>query len=134
VLDGNSMPPPGQQHHVGASAREVAEHASALTRLELELAVLELKRKAAALGIGAGMTVGAVVLGVFAIAFLLAAAAAGLADVLPWWASLLIVAGGLLLVAGILGVIGIGALRRGVPPVPERAIEEAKLTSEAIKS
>ena len=45
-------------HHVVATAREVAERASAITRLELELAKLELKRKAGELGAGAGLAVG----------------------------------------------------------------------------
>ena len=36
----------------GRAAKQVAEHASALARLELELAALELKRKVVALGIG----------------------------------------------------------------------------------
>jgi len=37
---------------VGPAAKQVAEHASSLARLELELAILELKKKGAALGIG----------------------------------------------------------------------------------
>ena len=37
---------------VGGAAKQVAEHASSLARLELELAGLELKRKAGALGAG----------------------------------------------------------------------------------
>ena len=40
------MPPRNGNRHVGAAAKQVAEHASALTRLELELATLELKKKA----------------------------------------------------------------------------------------
>ena len=44
---------------VGTAAKQVAEHASALARLELELAGLELKQKAGALGVGVGLGVGA---------------------------------------------------------------------------
>jgi hypothetical protein len=34
----------------------------------------------------------------------------------------------------VLGLIGISRIKKGTPPVPEQAIREAKLTSEAIKS
>jgi uncharacterized membrane protein YqjE len=118
---------------LGATVKSVSEHASALVRLELELAGLELKRKVAALGIGIGLLVGAAVLLLYALGFGLAAAAAGIATALPWWAALLIVMGGLLLVAGILAAIGASSLNKGTPPVPEQAILEAKLTTEALK-
>jgi membrane-bound ClpP family serine protease len=118
---------------LGATVKSVSEHASALVRLEMELAALELKRKIAALGIGIGLLVGAALLLLYALGFGLAAAAAGIATALPWWAALLIVMGGLLLVAGVLGAIGAASLNKGTPPVPEQAIREAKLTTEALK-
>jgi uncharacterized membrane protein YqjE len=118
---------------IGAAAKEVAEHASALTKLELELASLELKKKAATLGVGIGLGLGAAFFALFGLAFALATVAAALALVLPWWLALLIVTGVLFLVAGIAGVIAVSRVRRGTPPVPEKAIAEAKLTTEAIK-
>lgn len=130
------MPTPGTEQDgsgLGATVKSVSEHASALVRLEMELAALELKRKVAALGLGLGLLVGAAVLLMYALGFGLAAAAAGIATALPWWASLLIVMGGLLLVAGILGAIGAASLNKATPPVPEQAIREAKLTTEALK-
>ena len=120
-------------HRLGVAAKQVAEHASTLTRLEVELAQLELKQKAMSLGVGAGIGATAAVLGLFGFAFLLATAAAALALVVDWWIALLIVTGVLFLVAGIAGVIAAGRLREATPPVPEQAIEEAKLTTEAIK-
>lgn len=119
---------------LGAAVKDVTEHAKALVSLELELASLELKRKAAALGVGAGLLVGALVFGLFALGFAFATVAAALATFLPTWAALLIVTGFLLLVAGVLGLIGVGRVKRGSPPVPEQAIREAKLTQEALKS
>ena len=118
---------------LGASVKSVSERASSLVRLELELAALELKRKAASLAIGIGLAVGAAVLLVFAVGFGLATIAAGIATVLPWWASLLIVTAGILLVAGLLGLFGVQAIKKGTPPVPEQALTEAKLTTEALK-
>jgi len=118
---------------LGTSAKGVAEHASALARLELELAALELKRKVAALGIGIGLALGAALLLVYALGFGLAAIAAGLATAMSTWAALLIVSVGVLLVAALLGFFGLRSIKKGAPPVPEQALREAKLTSEALK-
>jgi uncharacterized membrane protein YqjE len=116
---------------LGQTVKSVSERASALVRLELELAALELKRKVAALGVGIGLVAGAAVLLVFALG--LATIAAGIATALAWWASLLIVTFGILLVAGVLGLLGVRSIKKGTPPVPEQALAEAKLTSEALK-
>jgi len=116
------------------AAERVADHARRFVQLELELAALELKRKVAALGIGAGLLIGGAVFAFFALGFALAAAAVGLATFLSTWLALLIVAGGLFLLAGILAAVGITRLRKGTPPVPELALQEAKLTKEALKN
>ena len=118
---------------VGSVVHEIAERASALARLEAELATLELRRKLAAIGLGGALVLGAAVLGLFALGFLLAAGAAALATFLPTWLALLIVGGVLTLAAGVLGFVGVSSLRRGVPPVPEQALKEAKLTAQALK-
>jgi Putative Actinobacterial Holin-X, holin superfamily III len=119
---------------LGATAKEVAEHASSLVRLELELAQLELKRKATTLGIGIGLTVGAAVFGLYAVGFLFATIAAGLATAMSTWLALLIVTLGLVALAAILGLIGVSRIQKGTPPVPEQAIREAKLTTDALKA
>jgi apolipoprotein N-acyltransferase len=126
--------PAADRPGVGTAAREVAEHASTLARLELELAGLELKQKAGALGAGVGLAVAAALLGLYALGFLFATAAAALATVLDTWLALLIVAVALLAIGAILAIVARGRIRRGTPPVPEQAIREAKLTSEAIRS
>jgi hypothetical protein len=118
---------------VGSAAKEVAEHASALARLELELAGLELKQKAGALGAGIGLGVGAGVVALFTVGFLLAALAAGLATFVDVWLALLIVGLVLAALTGLLAAIAARSFRKGTPPVPEAAIAEAKRTTEAIK-
>lgn len=120
-------------HRVSAAAREVAEHASTLTRLEIELARIELKRKVTSLGMGIGFGAAAAGLAALFVIFVFETIAAALALVLPVWASLLIVAGILLLLAVIAGLTARALVRRATPPVPETAIREAKLTSEAIR-
>jgi hypothetical protein len=119
---------------VAPAAKQVAEHASALARLEMELAGLELKGKVASLGLGAGLLVGAAFFGLFAVGFGLATIAAALALVLDTWLALLIVFGLLLLLVAILALVGLSRVRKGTPPVPELAIQEAKLTSTALRS
>jgi len=119
---------------LGGAVKDVTEHAKALVSLEVELASLELKRKAAALGVGAGLIVGGLVFGLFALGFGLATIAAALATFLATWLALLIVTGFLLVVGIVLALVGRKRLRKGTPPVPEQAIREAKLTQEALKS
>src|SRR5918912_1627366 len=119
---------------LGTATKQVAEHASALARLEIELAILELKRKVTALGVGIGLGVGALIFLLFMLGFGFATIAAALATFMSTWLALLIVTGALLLVAVLLGVLALGSIRKGTPPVPEQAIREAKLTSEALRS
>jgi hypothetical protein len=131
--------PPGTEVYganggLGAAAKEVAEHAGAIARLEAELAGLELKQKVAALGIGIGFALGAALCVVYMVGFLFATIAAGLATFLDTWLALLIVTLGLLLIAGVLGLLARRSIRKGTPPVPEQAIAEAKLTTAAVKS
>lgn len=126
--------PETEKRAVGPAVKEVAEHASALARLEMELATLEVKRKIAALGVGVGLGVGAGVVLLFALGFGLAAAAVALALVVSTWLALLIVFGALFVLALILGLFALSAIKAGTPPVPEQALTEARLTTEAIKS
>jgi hypothetical protein len=116
------------------ATRRVAEHARSIVRLEIQLATAELKAKLAAFGTGLGFSFGAAVFAFLALSFALAAAAAGLSTTLPVWASLLIVAGGVLLVGAIFAFVGIKLLQKGSNPVPEQALEEAQRTTEALRN
>ncbi len=118
---------------LSGATKRVAEHARSFVRLELQLAAKEVKGRLAALGIGIALTAAAAVLGLTAVGFGLAAATAAIAIALPVWEALLIMFGGLLLLAAILGGIGAALLRKGSKPVPEQAIEEARLTTEALR-
>ena len=119
---------------LGGAAKEVAEHASTIARLEVELATLEIKKKIAALGLGLALLAGAVAIGLYGIGFLFATITAGLATFLPVWLSLLIVTLVLLATAGLLAFLGLRNVDRGTPPLPQQAIDEAKLTTQALKS
>jgi hypothetical protein len=117
----------------GGAAKSVAEHASAIARLEIELAALEVKKKVTALGVGIGLGVGAVILAFFGLAFMFATITAALATFLATWHALLIVTVGLFALAGLLGALALRKIKKGTPPLPEQAIREAKLTTEALK-
>lgn len=119
---------------LSGATRRVAEHARAFVRLELQLAQAELKKKLSALAAGLGVSTGAAVFAFYAVGFGLAAVAADLATTLSVWLSLLIVFGGLVLLALILGLVGYALIRQGSKPVPEQAIEEAQLTTEALRN
>jgi putative superfamily III holin-X len=119
---------------LSGATRRVAEHARAFVRLELQLAEAEVKEKLSALGAGIGVSAGAVLFALYALGFGLAAAAAGLATTLSVWLSLLIVCGALVLLGAILGLVGYKLIQKGSKPVPEQAIEEAQLTTEALRN
>jgi hypothetical protein len=129
------MPTQETEHRsLGAAVKEVSEHASSWFRLERELAVLELKHKVTSLGVGLGLAVGAAVFALYAVGFAFATVAVALATFLPTWLALLIVTLVLFAVVGLLGLIGVSKIKRGTPPVPEQAIEEARRTTTALKS
>ncbi len=131
------MHTPATEHYnggVGTAAKQVAEHAGAIARLEAELAGLELKKKVTALGVGIGLAAGAALFAVFTTGFAFATVAAAFATFLPTWLALLAVTGILLLGSALLGFLALGRIRKGTPPVPEQALEEARLTTSALKS
>ena len=118
---------------LGAAVKEVAERASAIVRLELELAAMELKRKVFALGLGIAFALAAAVLLLFVVGFAFATVAAALATAMSTWLALLVTTGILLFLSLALGFLALDRIRKGTPPLPEQAIREAKLTTEALK-
>jgi hypothetical protein len=116
------------------SAKEVIGRTKAIARLQAQLAQLEVKRKLVKIGIGAGLAVVALILTLYAIGFLFAGAAAGLAYVVPWYAALLIVGGVLFLLTALLLLLALRSIRAGAPPIPDAAIEEARLTTETVRA
>jgi uncharacterized membrane protein YqjE len=118
---------------IRGAVRRVSEHASAVARLELELASVELKKKATSLGIGIGLAVGALLFFGLALIWGLAAATAGLTGVLPLWAALLAMCGTLFVFGFILATLGVAYLRRGSNVMPEEALAEAQITRQELQ-
>lgn len=105
-----------------------------LVQREIELVKTELVTKLKALGVGAGILAAAVLVLLAMLGVLLTAAIFALTLTgLPGWAAALIVAGVLLIIAVILGLIGYRILKRGVPPLPTESIESIKRDIRAIK-
>lgn len=90
------------------TGRAIAEHAARLAKLEFELKAVELKGKAARLGLAAGLGLLAVLLAPLLVVFVLAIIAAALATVFQVWIAILIVSGLLLVLVG--GLAGASAV------------------------
>jgi len=86
-----------------------------LFRDELENLKLEITKKVKGVAVGAALLVVAATFAFLMLIMLLIAAVFALAQVLPAWAAALIVAGGLLLIAVILVLIGLAQFKRGDP-------------------
>lgn len=98
------------------------EQVQELVQREIALVKAEIVDKLKSIGVGAGLLIGAVVTFLFFIGVLLTLAIIGLSALMPAWAAALIVAGVLLVVAVILGLVGYRVLMQGIPPVPTEAI------------
>lgn len=104
-----------------------------LVQREIELVKTEIVTKLKALGAGAGVLAGALLVVLAMLGVLLTAAVLALSQVMPGWLAALLVAGVLLIIAAILGLIGYGILKKGIPPVPTEAIDSIRRDLKAIK-
>jgi hypothetical protein len=114
--------------------KSISRHMQSLVQLNLELAKLEGKQKATALGVAGGLAAGAAVLAVYGIGFALATAAAGLSEAMPLWLALLIVTIVIFLLVALVGFLALRSARKATPPKPTQAIEEAERTVETLRS
>ena len=128
---GGSAP---RKKSVFALIAEIPTLVTDLVQREIELVKTELIAKFKALGVGAGIIAAALLVLLAMLGVLLTAAIFALTLTgLPGWAAALIVAGVLLIVAVILGLIGYSILKRGVPPLPTESITSVKRDIRAIK-
>jgi ABC-type protease/lipase transport system fused ATPase/permease subunit len=114
---------------LGQAIQEVSEKASLLVREEIALAKAELTQKLSGLARGAAIGAAAGVFAVFALIYFfhfVALALDALFGVDPW-VGYLIVFGVLILLAVVAGFIAARLFRKGTPPTPQMAIEEAQL-------
>jgi uncharacterized membrane protein YqjE len=125
-----------QPQQIGHTITEISEKASLLVREEIELAKAEISQKAKILGKGAAVAAAAGVFAVLGLIFLL--------HTLSWffywlwfenvfW-GYLITTGLLFALAGIAGFLGLRWIKKGSPPTPDMAIDEAKRIKETVSS
>jgi uncharacterized membrane protein YqjE len=123
---------------IGQAIQEVSERAQILVREEIELAKAEVTEKVSTLVKGAVVAIVAGVIAVLGLALLLQ----GLAwlvyyllfpDGTYFW-GFFVVAGVLFLIAALAGFLASRAFKRGSPPTPELAIDEAKRIRETVQS
>jgi membrane protein implicated in regulation of membrane protease activity len=107
-------------------ATDLPNRVTELLHAEIELLKTEVIGKLKALGVGAGLLLGAAIVLGFMVGVLLTAAILALSLVLPGWLAALIVAAFLLIVAVIIGLIGWRVLKRGIPPIPQESIRSLR--------
>jgi uncharacterized membrane protein YqjE len=128
--------PPPDPRSVAEMVFDVSENASTLIREEIELAKAEVTEKVGKLVRGSVVGVAA---GTFAFLALILVME-GIAWLLneevfdgKVWPGFFVEAAAFLLIAAAAGLIAYRAVQAGAPPVPEQAIEEAKLTKEMLQ-
>jgi H+/Cl- antiporter ClcA len=130
-MSGNGAPPNADQD-LGEIVSEVSEKASLLVRQEIELAKAEVTSKVSKLTRGAAVGAAAGVFLIFGITTFFHGLAWFLTDLLNQednnWVGFAIVTALLFLLAIIAGLIAMRLFKKGSPPTPDLAIEEAKKT------
>lgn len=118
---------------VGALVTRASQQLSQLVRDEMRLAQAEMTQKGKRFGLGGGLFGGAATVGFLALGALVTAGIAGLATVMPVWASALIVCAVLAAVAAVLALKGKKEIALATPAKPERAIDNVKADMAEIK-
>jgi hypothetical protein len=129
----------GPNANIAQAIQEVSERAQVLVREEIELAKSELNQKISSLIRGAVIGAAAGVFAIFGLTMLLQGFAW-----LAYWAipfpngtqfwGFFIIAGVLFLIGGLAGFMAARAFKKGAPPTPDMAIDEAKRISETVRS
>jgi hypothetical protein len=129
-------PPPPDQRSLADLVVGVSENASTLVREEIELAKAEVSEKVGKIARGSVVGIAAGTFAFLALILILHGIAWLLGEELfsgNIWAGYFVTAGIFLLIAALAGFIAFRAVKAGSPPMPEQAIEEAKLTKEMLE-
>ena len=122
---------------IAEAVNEISERASLLVREEIELAKAEVSEKIGRLVKGAVVGGAAAIFAIFGVVLLFHGFAW-----LAWWAlpfgdtsyfwGFFVVAAILFVLGGLAGLFAAKLFKKGAPPVPQMAIDEAKLTKEQL--
>ena len=132
-MTANGLPPDDSADKtLGEIVAEVSEKASLLVREEIELAKAEVTDKISKLTKGAVVAGAAGVFAVFGITTFFHGLAWFFNDVFNWednnWAGFAVVTVLLLLAAALAGFLALRLFKKGAPPTPDMAIQEARAT------
>jgi uncharacterized membrane protein YqjE len=120
-----------QPSELARAVQDITEKAQLLIHEEIELAKAEMTEKVTKLIKGAIFGIVAGVFAVFALVYLLHALSWGIWEVLGsdsnFWLGFLITGAVILILGVIAGLIAMRLIKRGSPPTPQMAIEEAQL-------
>ena len=138
MAQGNGYPPGTAEKSLGEIVNEVSEKATLLVREEIELAKAEVTQKVTRIAKGAVLAIVGGIFLVFMLIYFLHGLALFLDDILNVnpsgvWIGYAIVTAGLLLLGVIAILIAVRLFKRGAPPTPELAIEEAKRTRQVLE-
>jgi uncharacterized membrane protein YqjE len=139
VADGAATPPrtPQDDRSVSELVFDVAEKSSSLVREEIELAKTEVSEKVGKLLRGSVVGIAAGTFAFLALILIMEGVAWLLAEEVfdgNAWPGFFVEAALFLLIAAGVGFFAYRSVQAGAPPVPEQAIEEAKLTKATLES
>jgi H+/Cl- antiporter ClcA len=131
-MSGNGVPPKqSADKDLGEIVAEVSEKASLLVRQEIELAKAEVTGKVTKLARGAAMGAAAGVFLIFGVTMLFHFLSWFLNDLFDWnnvWQGYGVVTLALFILAGLAAWLAARLFKKGAPPTPDMAIEEARRT------
>jgi len=113
---------------------DLSEQSTRLIRQEMALARAELTQKGIEARLGVGLVGTAGVLLLYGLGAVTAAAILLLSTAMQAWIAAVVIAGAILIVAGVTALIGRARLARAAPPVPEVTIETAKRDVDTIRA
>lgn len=138
MAEGAPTPPPREEERsVGELVFDVAEKSSSLIREEIELAKAEISEKVGKILRGSVVGVAAGTFAFLALILVMEGVAWLLAEEVfdgNAWPGFFVEAAIFLLIAAGAGFFAYRSVQAGAPPMPEQAIEEAKLTKATLES
>jgi uncharacterized membrane protein YqjE len=139
-VEGSRTPPPYDPYEdrdksVGELVSDVTQQTSTLIRDEIELAKAEIREKVEQLVRGSVVGIVAAVFFLLALSLIMHGVAWLLNDLVfdNFWLGFFVEAALFLLIGAVAVLIAVRAFKKGAPPTPDQAIEEAKLTRETLE-
>jgi uncharacterized membrane protein YqjE len=132
---GPTRPPEQSEKSVGELVTDVSQRTSTLIREEIELAKAEISEKVSQLIRGSVVGIVAGVFLFFALILIMEGVAWLLNDLVfnNFWTGFFVEAALFIVIGAIAVLVAVRAIKKGAPPTPDQAIEEAKLTRQRLE-